>query len=142
MSQQQVFHLGLEAQQLAGVELAYLPGDPGRVPKIGSYLEKVEELAFKREFRSILGYHKGKKVLVCSTGIGGPSTSICVEELAMLGVRRFIRIGTTGGIQEGIAPGDIILPTAAVRLDGASRHIAPLAFPVVAYFNMVLGLKL
>lgn len=131
------FHLGLTAENLSGVEIAFLPGDPGRVPKIARYLEKPKELAYHREFCSMRGTYKGLEVLVTSTGIGGPSTAICVEELAMLGVRRFLRIGTTGAIQEYIEPGDVIVPTAAVRLDGASCHIAPLEFPAVADFHLV-----
>jgi uridine phosphorylase len=79
----------------------------------------------------------GQEVLVCSTGIGGPSTAICVEELAMLGIKRFVRIGTTGALQDAINPADVIIPTAAVRLDGASRHLAPLAYPAVADFRLV-----
>ena len=130
-----VFHLGLDSSQLQNIAFAFLPGDPGRVPKIAGYLEHVQELACQREFRSMRGRLHGREVLVCSTGIGGPSTAICVEELAMLGVQRFIRIGTTGALQEAINPGDIIIPTAAVRLDGASRHLAPIEFPAVGDFR-------
>jgi uridine phosphorylase len=131
------FHLGLTAKQVEGIHIALLPGDPGRVPKIAQDLDNAVDLAYHREFRSMRGTYKGRQVLICSTGIGGPSTAICVEELAMLGVRRFLRIGTTGAIQEHIVPGDVIVPTAAVRLDGASRHIAPLEYPAVADFRLV-----
>ncbi len=132
-----VFHLGLQEQQLKDIEIALLPGDPDRVPKIAKHLSHVETLASHREFRSMRGSYKGHQVLVCSTGIGGPSTAICVEELAMLGIRRFLRIGTTGAIQDAIEPGDVIVPTAAVRMDGASRHMAPLEYPAVADFRLV-----
>ncbi len=131
------FHLGLTAKQVKGVEIALLPGDPGRVPRIAQRLEQPLPIAYHREFCSMRGLWKGRQVLVCSTGIGGPSTAICVEELAMLGVKRFMRIGTTGALQEHIAPGDVIVPTAAVRLDGASTHIAPLSYPAVADFRLV-----
>lgn len=92
-------------------------------------------LASLREFTSWRGELDGKAVIVCSTGIGGPSTSIAVEELAQLGIRTFLRIGTTGAIQENINVGDVLVTTGAVRLDGASQHFAPLEFPAVADFT-------
>lgn len=82
----------------------------------------------------------GKAVIVCSTGIGGPSTSIAVEELAQLGIRTFLRIGTTGAIQANINVGDVLVTTAAVRLDGASLHFAPMEFPAVADFACTTAL--
>ena len=135
------FHIGLTESQLKDVAVAILPGDPGRVPKIAKHLEGAAPLANHREFHSMLGTYQGLSVLVISTGIGGPSAAICVEELAMLGITRFLRVGTTGAIQDHIEPGDIIVPTAAVRLDGASTHIAPLGFPAVADFSMVQAVK-
>lgn len=131
------FHIGITKDQLDGINTAIIPGDPGRVPKIARWLDRSKELAHHREFFSVKGEYQGRPVLVCSTGIGGPSAAICVEELAMLGIRRFLRVGTTGAIQDAIEPGDIIVPTAAVRMDGTSTHIAPLAFPAVADFSMV-----
>jgi uridine phosphorylase len=88
----------------------------------------------------MLGYLGTSPVVVCSTGIGGPSTSIAVEELAQLGVRTFLRVGTTGAIQPDIRPGDVIVTTASVRLDGASQHFAPLEFPAVADFACTTAL--
>jgi uridine phosphorylase len=82
----------------------------------------------------------GNSVVVCSTGIGGPSTSIAVEELAQLGVTTFLRVGTTGGIQPNVNPGDVIITTGAVRLDGASLHFAPMEFPAVADFECTTAL--
>lgn len=135
-----VFHLGLDKSQLQNIDIAFLPGDPGRVPKIAGYLEKTQELASNREYRSMRGVLHGRDVLLCSTGIGGPSTAICVEELAMLGITRFVRIGTTGALQDAINPADVIIPTGAVRLDGASRHLAPIEYPAVADFRLVQSL--
>ncbi len=89
-----VFHLGLDRDQLQNIDIAFLPGDPGRVPKIAGYLENTKDLANHREYRSMRGELKGQQVLVCSTGIGGPSTAICVEELPMLVVRLFFIILT------------------------------------------------
>lgn len=127
-----VFHLGLTHDQLRGSTLAILPGDPERVGRIAERLENPTKLASTREFTSMLGWLDDTPIIVCSTGIGGPSTSIAVEELAQLGVRTFLRIGTTGAIQPGIEPGEIIVTTASVRLDGASLHFAPLEYPAVA----------
>ncbi len=140
MTAASVFHLGLRHADLHGAELALLPGDPARVPRILSGLEHGRLLASHREFTSGLGKLDGQPLVVCSTGIGGPSTSIAVEELAQLGVRTFLRIGTTGAIQPQIRVGDLLITTAAVRLDGASRHYAPLAFPAVADFDCTRAL--
>ncbi|MGB3735729.1 MAG: uridine phosphorylase [Ilumatobacter sp.] len=135
-----VFHLGLTAEQLQGATLAIVPGDPERVARIAALLDGPTELASTREFTSMLGRLDGTPIVVCSTGIGGPSTSIAVEELAQLGVRTFLRVGTTGAIQPGIEPGEIIVTTASVRLDGASLHFAPLEFPAVADFECTSAL--
>ena len=89
-------------------------------------------LASLREFTSWCAELNGKPIIICSTGIGGPSTSIVVEELAQLGIRTFLRIGTTGAIQKNINVGDVLIITRAVRLDGASLHFAPLEYPAVA----------
>ena len=128
------FHLRLDAPMLEGATLAIVPGDLERVEKIASLLDEPRFLAAHREFTSWLGYVSGVPVIVTSTGIGGPSTSIAVEELAQLGVRTFVRIGTTGSIQPNIQVGDLIVTTGAVRLDGASTHFAPPEFPAVADF--------
>jgi uridine phosphorylase len=129
-----VFHLGLTADDLKGATLAIVPGDPGRVEAIAATMDRHEFVASNREFTSYLGWLGDTPVVVCSSGIGGPSTSIAVEELAQLGVRTFLRAGTTGGIQPYLEPGDVIVSTGAVRLDGASLHFAPMEFPAVADF--------
>jgi len=130
-----VYHLGLTAQDLQGATLAIVPGDPGRVEGIAATMDRYEFVASNREFTSYLGWIDDTPVVVCSSGIGGPSTSIAVEELAQLGVRTFLRAGTTGGIQPDLEPGDVIVTTGAVRLDGASLHFAPMEFPAVADFT-------
>jgi uridine phosphorylase len=130
-----VFHLGLTKEMLNGATLAIVPGDPDRVKRIAELMENATFLASHREYTSYLAYIDGKAVVVCSTGIGGPSTSIAVEELAQLGVHTFLRIGTTGAIQAHVNPGDVIVTQAAVRLDGASLHFAPMEFPAVANFE-------
>ncbi|MDC9615407.1 uridine phosphorylase [Xenorhabdus khoisanae] len=130
-----VFHLGITKSDLQGATLAIVPGDPNRVEKIARLMDNPVHLASHREFTTWRAEIDGKVVVVCSTGIGGPSTSIAVEELAQLGVRTFLRIGTTGAIQPHINVGDVLVTTAAVRLDGASLHFAPMEFPAVADFE-------
>lgn len=140
-----VYHLDLSRSMLKGATMALLPGDPFRVPKIAAQIEarsgeKAVELAWKREYRSFLGTLAGEKVLVTSTGIGGPSTSIAVEELAKLGVRIFLRVGTAGAIQPGMNIGDLVVTTASVRLDGASTHYAPIEYPAVSHPEVLIAL--
>ena len=135
-----VFHLGLTAEMLQGATLAIVPGDPGRVERIAATTDRHQFLAANREFTSFLGWFGEAPIVVCSSGIGGPSTSIAVEELAQLGVRTFLRVGTTGGIQPHLEQGDIIITTGAVRLDGASLHFAPMEFPAVADFDCTTAL--
>jgi uridine phosphorylase len=136
----ETFHLGLNASDINGATLAIVPGDPNRVERIAQLLDEPRALAAHREFTSWTGKLGGKSVVVCSTGIGGPSTSIAVEELAQLGVTTFLRVGTTGGIQPNVNPGDVIVTTGAVRLDGASLHFAPMEFPAVADFECTTAL--
>lgn len=140
MSQPEVFHLGLAKRDLNSAKLAIIPGDPERVEKIAKLMKGAVCLASHREFTSWRADLNGKSVIVCSTGIGGPSTSIAVEELAQLGIRTFLRVGTTGAIQPHINVGDVLVTTAAVRLDGASLHFAPMEFPAVADFTCTTAL--
>jgi uridine phosphorylase len=128
-----VFHLGLTRDQLGGAGVALLPGDPARVSVIAGVLPgEAVEAAANREFRTWVVRGPAGAVAVTSTGIGGPSTAIAVEELAQLGVHTFIRVGTTGAIQARVAVADVVITTGAVRLDGASSHYAPLEYPAVA----------
>ena len=129
-----VFHLGLTKEMLDGANLAIVPGDPERVKRIAELMEGATFLASHREYTSYIAYLDGKAVVICSTGIGGPSTSIAVEELAQLGVTTFLRVGTTGAIQPQVNVGDLIVTQGSVRLDGASLHFAPMEFPAVADF--------
>ena len=140
MAQSDVFHLGITKADLKGATLAIVPGDPERVKKIAALMDNPQHLASHREFTTYLAEVDGKSVVVCSTGIGGPSTSIAVEELAQLGVRTFLRVGTTGAIQPNINVGDVLVTTASVRLDGASLHFAPMEFPAVADFTCTTAL--
>ncbi len=129
------YHIQIGAADINGATIALLPGDPGRVEKIANKGESPKFLASHREYTSYLTQVGKKPVLICSTGIGGPSTSICVEELAQIGIRTFIRVGTTGAIQPHVKVGDLVITQGAVRLDGASHHFAPSVFPAVADFE-------
>src|SRR5512142_1566838 len=139
MTTKSVYHLALDDTMIEGARLALLPGDPGRVMAIAATapIERGREVACKREYRSWLGYIGQVPVLVTSTGIGGPSASIAIDELAQLGIRTFLRVGTTGAIQPHVAVGDVIVTTGAVRLDGASTHYAPIEYPAVADHRVV-----
>lgn len=140
MSDSEVFHLGLTRAALNGAQLAIVPGDPERVERIAELMDNPKKLASLREFTTWRGELEGQSVVICSTGIGGPSTSIAVEELAQLGIRTFLRVGTTGAIQPHINVGDVIITTGSVRLDGASGHFAPLNYPAVADFQCTKAL--
>lgn len=137
-----VYHLDVTDERLEGARIALLPGDPGRVEAIARTppFEGSREIAHKREYRSWLGTIAGQPVLVTSTGIGGPSASIAVDELAQLGVDTFLRVGTTGAIQPSLAVGDVVITTGAVRLDGASTHYAPIEYPAVAHPDLLVAL--
>ncbi|MDW7670127.1 MAG: nucleoside phosphorylase [Bacillota bacterium] len=108
-----------------------LPGDPGRVLRIAAHLQEWREIAFNREFRTITGLYQGIPVTVTSTGIGGASTVIAVEELIACGAETLIRIGSAGAIQPEIGVGDMIIVQGAVREDGASRMYVPEGYPAV-----------
>ena len=125
-------HLKLNEAMLGGAKIALIPGDPGRVPRMAKHLAEPRPLAHHREYMSYGGHVGAHTVVVCSTGIGGPSAAICIEELARLGVRTFIRVGTTGAIRPGIAVGDAIITQAAVRLEGTSQHFAPIEYHSLA----------
>ncbi len=132
------YHIHLTEEQSA--KYAIIPGDPGRVPKIAAFLDDAKQVGCNREYNSYLGYLDGEKVLVVSTGIGGPSCAICVEELAKIGVDTFIRVGTCGGMQPEVEPGDVIIGSGAIRQDGTSREYLPIEFPAVADFKVTQAL--
>jgi uridine phosphorylase len=133
-------HLGLQREDLKGASLAIVPGDPERVARIAQKLDEPTHLVSSREFTSYGAQLDGRHIVICSTGIGGPSTSIALEELAQLGVTTFLRIGTTGSIQEDVPVGSLVITQASVRLDGASRHFAPLEYPAASNFDCTRAL--
>ncbi|ASI98086.1 uridine phosphorylase [Thermococcus celer] len=117
-----------------------LPGDPERVPKISALWDEAREIAFHREYRTHTGKYRGVPISVTSTGIGGPSTAIAVEELAAIGADTFIRVGSTGAIQPGMEIGDLIIAKAAVRLEGTSKQYVRVEYPAVADLEVTLAL--
>ncbi len=136
-----MYHIDLCKEDLQGARYAILPGDPGRVPKIAAMLEDAHPLKCNREYNSWLGTLEGEKVLVCSTGIGGPSAAIAIEELFMIGITNFIRVGTSGGMQMNVMSGDIVVVQAAVRAEGTSHEYMPAAWPATADFEITLALR-
>jgi len=132
------YHVGFDDGH--GALYAILPGDPGRVEKIASFLEKPRFYCQNREYTTWLGELAGKTVMVISTGMGGPSTAIAVEELYKTGVRNFIRIGTCGGMALPVTGGDIVIATGAVRQEGTSKEYVPIEFPAVANLDVTNAL--
>lgn len=117
-----------------------LPGDPGRCEKIAKYFDEPAHVMTNREYVTYTGYLLGEKVSVVSTGIGGPSASIAMEELANIGADTFVRVGTCGGIQLDVTSGDVVVATGAIRMEGASREYAPIEFPAVADLSVTNAL--
>lgn len=117
-----------------------LPGDPKRVEKIAAFLDESHKVADYRGFLTYSGKVDGIGISACSTGIGCPSAAIAVEELTKIGAETLIRVGTTGSLQPHVNIGDIVVATAAVRADGASRAFMPLEYPAVASFDVVSAL--
>ena len=133
------FHLKIKNGDVG--RYVILPGDPGRVPLIAQHLENAVQIASNREYNVYTGYLDGVKVSVCSTGIGGPSAAIAVEELIMSGADTFIRVGTSGGIDLKVVGGDLLVASAAIRSEGTSHEYIPDDYPAVADFEVVGALK-
>lgn len=138
LENERMFHLKTIPEEIG--EYVILPGDPGRVPKIAAYLDHAEKVAQNREYMIYTGTLLGEKVSVCSTGIGGPSAAIALEELVQCGAKSFVRIGTSGGMALDVVGGDLIIPTAAVRGDGTSYEYLPKDYPAVADFSLTAAL--
>jgi len=119
----------------------FLPGDPGRCEAIAAHFDNPVHIGMNREYNIYTGTLLGEKVSVCSTGIGGPSAAIAMEELAAIGTDTFIRIGTTGGIALDVCPGDVVVATGAVRYEHTSLEYAPIEFPSVPDFDVTVALK-
>ncbi|MBR5048151.1 MAG: uridine phosphorylase, partial [Erysipelotrichaceae bacterium] len=117
-----------------------MPGDPKRCAKIAAYFDDAQLVGDSREFVTYTGYLNGKKVSVTSTGIGGPSASIAMEELIKCGAHTFVRIGTCGGMQLDVRGGDVVVATGAIRAEGTTKEYAPIEFPAVPTLEVVNAL--
>ena len=117
-----------------------LPGDPGRCKAIAAHFDDAVFVSQNREYTIYTGTLLGEKVSVCSTGIGGPSAAIAMEELHKIGADTFIRVGTTGGIALDVCSGDVVVATGAIRYEHASLEYAPIEFPAVADLDITNAL--
>ena len=132
------YHIGVGAGEVG--RYVVLPGDPKRCEKIAKYFDDPHFVADSREFVTYTGTLLGEKVSVTSTGIGGPSASIAMNELNRCGADTFLRVGTCGGMQMDIKGGDVVIATGAIRMEGTSREFAPIEFPAVADFDVTTAL--
>lgn len=137
-SHEKQFHIPLSKGDVG--RYCILPGDPGRCEKIAARLDRVSRLVQNREYNVYSGTLLGQMVTVCSTGIGGPSTAIAVEELVACGAETLIRVGTSGGISLDVKSGDVIVASGAVRQDGTSHEYAPPEFPAVPDAKVLFAL--
>ena len=138
-SHEKQYHINVHEGQVG--KYCIVPGDPGRCEKIAAFLDNPYHVSSNREYNIWNGTLLGQTVTVCSTGIGGPSAAIAMEELAALGAHTFIRVGTCGGISLKVRSGDVIIASGAVRQDGTSREYAPIEFPAVSDTDVLCALK-
>lgn len=134
-----MYHIGVGPGEVG--RYVILPGDPKRCKKIAEYFDDPVFVADNREYVTYTGTLDGEKVSVTSTGIGGPSASIAVEELKRCGADTFLRVGTCGGMQLDVLGGDLVIATGAIRAEGTSREYAPIEFPAVADYEVVTAMK-
>jgi uridine phosphorylase len=132
------YHIGLSRTDVGDYVL--VPGDPFRTPLIAKFIEGAKEVAFSREYRTFTGTVDGVKVSTMSTGMGGPSVAIGIEELHELGVHTLLRVGTCGAAQPEIKVGDLVISYAAVRSEGTPNGYVPLEYPAVASLHVVEAL--
>ena len=132
------YHVGLARGDVG--EYVLFPGDPGRTPAIAKYLDDAREVAFSREYRTFTGSLLGVPVSTISSGMGGPSVAIGIEELSELGVHTFLRVGTCGAAQPEIKMGDLVIATGSVRSEGTPNGYVPLEYPAIASLDVVNAL--
>ena len=132
------YHIGVGKGDVGRYVL--LPGDPKRCAKIAAYFDNAELVGDSREFVTYTGYVDGVKVSVTSTGIGGPSASIAMEELTVCGADTFIRVGTCGGVDLDVKSGDMVIATGAIRMEGTTMEYAPIEYPAVADLDITNAL--
>lgn len=139
MQLEKTLHIKLDSNDVG--KYAIVPGDPARCELIANYLENPKKIQQNREHTTYVGYLEGEKVVVTSTGMGGPSTAICIEELKKCGVDTFLRIGTGASTSEKVKKGDVVVISGAVRMEGTGLHYLPMEFPAVPDFEMAKTLE-
>ncbi|MDO4474930.1 MAG: uridine phosphorylase [Eubacteriales bacterium] len=132
------YHIGLKEGDVG--EYVILPGDPKRCAKIAEFFDDAKFIQDSREYVTYTGYLDGVKVSVMSTGMGGPSAAIGLEELVRCGAKTFIRVGTCGGMQLDVEGGDLVIANAAIRMEGTTKEYAPIEYPAVADFKVTTAL--
>ncbi len=132
------YHIQVAAGEVG--RYVIMPGDPKRCEKIAKYFDHPVLVADSREYVTYTGTLEGVKASVTSTGIGGPSASIAMEELVKCGADTFIRIGTCGGMQEEVKSGDVVIATGAIRMEGTTKEYAPIEYPAVPDFTVLRAL--
>ena len=132
------FHINMKKGDVG--KYVILPGDPGRCEKISKYFDDAKFVASNREFTTYTGTLLGEKVSVCSTGIGGPSASIAMEELAQIGADTFIRVGTCGGINLDVKSDDVVIASGSIRYEHTSTEYAPIEYPAVSNYTVLNAL--
>ncbi len=140
-SKGRMYHIGLRKSDVKEGTVALLPGDADRVTRIAGFLDGSKELNSHREYHSYGGYVGRRYVLVISTGIGAPATAIAIEELARLGIRTMIRVGTCGAIDRKVDVGSLVIADSAVRLDGTTPHYIMDGYPAAATPEVTIALK-
>ena len=133
------YHINVSEGEIG--KYCIIPGDPGRCEKIAAYFDLPYHVSTNREYCIWNGKLCGETVTVCSTGIGGPSAAIAMEELVACGAHTFIRVGTCGGIDLSVKAGDAVVASGAVRQDGTSREYAPIEFPAVSDPDVMVSLR-
>ncbi len=133
------FHLKIKSGDIG--KYVILCGDPGRCKKIAAYFDEAAFIISSREYTIYTGKIEGEPVSVCSTGIGGPSAAIALEELIHCGGHTFIRVGTSGGMAQEVEGGDVVIGTGAIRMEGTTKEYAPIEFPAVADHQVVQALS-
>ena len=131
-------HLLVEAGDVH--DIALVPGDPGRVERIAGHCDDSELVAENREYKVVNATYEGRELTICSTGIGCPSATIAVEELAAVGVEAFVRVGTTGALQSDIEIGDMVVATGAAKNEGTTKRYEDVEYPAVADYEALSAL--
>lgn len=139
MEKRKMMHIGICPGDVG--RYVFLPGSPERTEKIAAYLENPKEIAYHREYRTWTGKLDGVPVAVTSTGIGGPSTAIAVEELHQCGADTMLRVGSCASVSPKVRMGDIVIPGGAVRMEGVGSHYLPEEFPAVPDFQLMKALE-